>query len=192
MTASRWAAASCLSLALLLLACSSDDGATDTAVGLGGSGHGGAGHGGSLFSAAGGDGGGGAAGSGAMGGGPTAGGGGTTPFSAEVSCGAAVCSGATPVCCVPAVDPPICATYMGSLSCGNGPAVSMFCDDPSDCLAGQVCCVDSNAESGGVYTCGYAPCATHEACTPGGTCEQAGFVCVDDPQQASGAKCVPQ
>jgi hypothetical protein len=192
MTASRWAASSCLSLALLL-ACSSDDGATDTAAGSGGSASGGAGHGGSLFSAAGGDGGAGAAaGSGAMGGGPTAGGGGTTPFSAEVSCGAAICSGATPVCCVQAVDPPACAAYMGSLSCGEGPAVSMFCDDPSDCLAGQVCCVDSNAGNGGVYTCGYAPCATHEACTPGGTCEQAGFVCIEDPQQASGAKCVPQ
>ena len=67
----------------------------------------------------------------------------------------------------------------------------MLCDELTDCLAGQVCCVNAAGATGPIYTCGYPPCATHEACVPGGMCGQAGNVCTPDAAQASGAKCTP-
>lgn len=124
----------------------------------------------------------------------------TTP--GKVQCGAetATCDVATQVCCLDpqkALTTAACAPKPAGTE-GAGPCierqlpVTMFCDDSSDCPAGQGCCIQDLASgdvSAHVYECAPYPCNLSEVCIPGGTCSHAGFTCSDDGDLFFGDTC---
>ncbi len=95
-----------------------------------------------------------------------------------IACGAAVCRVGAEKCCP--LDGGFCAPVspaQGSY-CTKGDQTrgALFCDDSSDCPAGQSCCWDA-ADSENLYThCAVGPCALGQACHVGGPCPS-GFEC---------------
>lgn len=61
--------------------------------------------------------------------------------SAIVHCGSATCPLTSEVCCLD--DASTCELRAGCMSPGRS---RLACDDPSDCAAGQVCCLYRNAD----------------------------------------------
>lgn len=73
-------------------------------------------------------------------GGGAAGDGGTcTPTTSAIQCGAGTaCDAKSQICCGGPADG---TCYAPTAFCGLGGGIRMKCDDPSDCAAGEICCV---------------------------------------------------
>lgn len=116
--------------------------------------------------------------------------GGGIPSGDGVLCGDITCPPEQPICC--AGSGPVCTADQGDATCAGTIAATefiLYCDHSSACSAGELCChVDGNIDKF-VCTPG-ATCDLGEACLPDGTCAQAGFDCVADPDEPTGAKCV--
>lgn len=112
-----------------------------------------------------------------------------------IACGDGACDSTTDICCDgacvgAAMDCPPTLTADATQDANSNPVGAVHCDDAADCTGNEMCCVDWDASGPGeIYEC-VASCQLHEACIPGGVCKTPGFLCVTDPTEFSGAKCV--
>ncbi|MCC6521808.1 MAG: hypothetical protein IT373_04035, partial [Polyangiaceae bacterium] len=95
-----------------------------------------------------------------------------------VRCGAARCRVPDERCCHGA-EGDRCVPDDGSAYCPDRGTeyASMACDDPSDCRAGDVCCLQMTPEGTQATRCSPHPCPTAEVCVPGAAACHEGLRC---------------
>lgn len=112
---------------------------------------------------------------------------GPLPFEDKtIACGSRLCHVDREACCGRGDETAACAPRVVKQTASdfaeldpqtqacNG-AMPTFCDDSSDCAAGEHCCVGSDPD---VTHCQKRPCTTIEVCVPERPCRTAGTTCV--------------
>lgn len=106
--------------------------------------------------------------------------GGFASSTANVKCGNTTCSPPSNVCC--SSDPTSTGTCaMASDTCSN---LKFFCDDPSDCPAGQDCCIVPNGGGTGSLCMSASDCTSQgglQGCQMPSDCNGQGTCCNNAP-----------
>jgi len=112
-----------------------------------------------------------------------------------VACGDGRCVVGAESCLIVPGAPPRCVrqSFERPAELGGDEAVVLFCDDSSDCGAGEQCCLGNHWAGPGPLgaACLASTCPDHVACTPGGSCP-AGLRCEPANYGAEHGSCQPE